>query len=423
MKNTVYENLNESVFFYEHSSGLKVYMVTKPGFKKFCAGFSTHFGSIDNTFVPIGENEMETVPDGVAHFLEHKVFEQENGEVIFETFARDGASANAYTSFNLTNYYFWATDNYEKNLETLIRFVQSPYFTEENVKKEQGIIGQEIGMYDDNPGWRCYFNMLQGMYKNHPVRLDIAGTVQTISEITEKTLYKCYNTFYHPSNMYLCIVGDFKPEKIIQVIDKTLKPAKKEEPIPREYEDEPRGAYEHIKVQNLPVSSPVFSIGFKDSAILDCTNLEKRKAVMDIALYILFGKSSQCDAVLYENKDINGHLSFDFTCEDSTYAFAEICGESDNPEKAGNIILEMAEKAEFSNDEFKAGKNAVYGKFLSTFDDPEDYMQNLVRTYTVGLDMFKLAQEYQNATIDDVKKICKEIFTKDNYCLSIIKNK
>ena len=193
-----YDKIDETLYSYEHPTGVKVYMVSKPGFTKFSASFSTHFGSIDNTFVPIGETEMITVPDGVAHFLEHKVFEQEDGGNAFEMFGRLGASSNAYTSFNMTNYYFWATDNYEENLKTLIKFVQAPYFTAENVSKEQGIIGQEIGMYDDDPNWRCYFNMLQALYREHPVRLDIAGTVESISKITKDTLYCCYNTFYHP---------------------------------------------------------------------------------------------------------------------------------------------------------------------------------------------------------------------------------
>ncbi len=420
---TKYDKINETLYSYEHSTGVKVYMVAKPGFSKFSASFSTHFGSIDNTFVPIGESNMVTVPDGVAHFLEHKVFEQEDGGNVFEMFGSRGASANAYTSFNLTNYYFWATSNFEENLKTLIEFVQSPYFTKENVEKEQGIIGQEIGMYDDNPNWRCFFNMLQSLYSNHPVRLDIAGTVQSISKITHETLYKCYNTFYHPSNMYICVVGDFQPEKMAEVIDKALKPLEKAKEVVKDYPPEPEGAHRHIIVQNLPVSSPIFSIGFKDTAGAKGKELMKRKAAVHTALKILFGKSSGCYNELYDNQYINGPLGYDYTAEESSYAFVEISSESDNPEKAGEIILEAALKADFTKEQFECAKHMLYGNAITVLDDSEEYMQELSRCVTSGLNMYDIYEAYESVTQEDVKRVCKEIFTVDNYCISIIKNK
>ena len=419
--NTIkFDKLDETLYSYEHPTGVKVYMVSKPGFAKFSASFSTHFGSIDNTFVPIGESEMITVPDGVAHFLEHKVFEQEDGGNVFEMFGRLGASANAYTSFNMTNYYFWATDNYEENLKTLINFVQAPYFTKENVAKEQGIIGQEIGMYDDDPNWRCYFNMLQGLYSEHPVRLDIAGTVDSISKITDETLYKCYNTFYHPSNMYICVVGDFEPEKIAAVIDKALKPLEKEKEIPRSYPEEPQGAVTHKVLQKLPVSMPIFSIGFKDSK--PAGKSAPRRAAVNVALQMLFGASSQCANELYDEKITNGYIDCDYTAEEPEYAFVEISGESENPEEAGKRILETAKKAEFTDEELEAAKNALYGASMLVFEDSERYMQNLSKSVTSGQDMFAMFDAYMNVTREDIEKICNEIFSDENYCISIVKN-
>ncbi len=419
--NTIkFDKLDETLYSYEHPTGVKVYMVSKPGFAKFSASFSTHFGSIDNTFVPIGESEMITVPDGVAHFLEHKVFEQEDGGNVFEMFGRLGASANAYTSFNMTNYYFWATDNYEENLKTLINFVQAPYFTKENVAKEQGIIGQEIGMYDDDPNWRCYFNMLQGLYSEHPVRLDIAGTVDSISKITDETLYKCYNTFYHPSNMYICVVGDFEPEKIAAVIDKALKPLEKEKEIPRSYPEEPQGAVTHKVLQKLPVSMPIFSIGFKDSK--PAGKSAPRRAAVNVALQMLFGASSQCANELYDEKITNGYIGCDYTAEEPEYAFVEISGESENPEEAGKRILETAKKAEFTDEELEAAKNALYGASMLVFEDSERYMQNLSKSVTSGQDMFAMFDAYMNVTREDIEKICNEIFSDENYCISIVKN-
>ncbi len=418
-----YEKINETLYHYVHPTGVKVFMVSKPGFSKFSASFSTHFGSVDNTFVPIGENEMIKVPDGVAHFLEHKVFEQEDGTVIFEEFGKNGASANAYTSFNLTNYYFWSTSGYEKNLETLIKFVQAPYFTHENVEKEKGIIGQEIGMYDDNPSWRCYFNLLQALYHTHPVRVDIAGTVDTISEIDEKILYTCYNTFYHPSNMYICIVGDFEPEKIAQVIDKSLKPLVPEEEIPRSYPSEPLGAMKHRVEQNLPVSTPIFCVGFKDNGIVNERDIAKRNAAVAIGMKILFGSSSDCDNELYDEKLIRTHLGCDYTAEDCSYAFAEISGESENPDEVGRRILKAAGELNFTEEDFKCAQNTLYGSALTVLDDSESYMQSLSRHFTLGFDMYDSIEAVLRVTSDDVRRICGEIFCEENYCLSIIKNK
>ena len=423
MNITKFEKINETLYHYVHPTGVNVYMVSKPGFTKFSASFSTHFGSVDNSFVPIGNDETIVVPDGVAHFLEHKVFEQEDGTVIFEEFGKNGASANAYTSFNLTNYYFWSTSNYEKNLETLIKFVQAPYFTKENVEKEKGIIGQEIGMYDDNPSWRCYFNLLQALYHIHPVRVDIAGTVNSISEITEETLYTCYNTFYHPSNMFLCIVGDFDTEKILDVIDKSLKILPPEKPISRSYPDEPQGAKLHKVVQNLPVSTPMFCAGFKDNGIANETNIAKRNAAVAIGMKILFGSSSDCDNDLYDEKLIVSHLSTDYTAEDRSYAFAEISGESENPEEVGNRILKAAKELEFTEDDFRCAQNTLYGSALSALDDSESYMQSLSRHFTLGFDMFESLQAILEVTPEDVRIICGEIFREENYCISIIKNK
>ena len=423
MKVKKYEKIDETLYSYVHPTGVRVYMVSKPGFAKFSASFSTHFGSIDNTFIPIGETEMTAVPDGVAHFLEHKVFEQEDGGNVFELFGKNGASANAYTSFNLTNYYFWSTSNNEKNLETLIKFVQAPFFTKENVEKEQGIIGQEISMYDDNPGWRCYFNLLQALYSKHPVRVDIAGTIESISKITDKTLYKCYNTFYHPSNMCICVVGDFEPEKIAKVIDGALKPLTPAEKIPRQYPVEPAKVEKHITVQNLPVSSPVFTVGFKDNGITTEKDAVLRDVAVTIGLKMLYGASSECDNSLYSEKLINGHLSFDYTSEENSYAFVEISGESECPEEAGKRILETAKQFKFTEEDFVAAKNSVYGNMLKTFDDCEEYMQWLSRNLTAGVNPFEYIEAAQRITEQDVRRICKEVFIDENYCISIIKNK
>ena len=202
-----FEKIGETLYEYEHGSGLKVFFVKKPGYNKKTAMFGTNYGSIDNTFKVQGSDKEIVVPDGIAHFLEHKLFEQEDGNML-DKFSKLGASPNAYTSFNQTVYYFSCTDLFEENFSMLLDYVQNPWLTDENVEKEKGIIGQEIRMYEDNPNWRVFFNLLDCLYVNHPVKLDIAGTIESISKITKELLYDCYYTFYTPSNMVVVVVGD-----------------------------------------------------------------------------------------------------------------------------------------------------------------------------------------------------------------------
>lgn len=212
-----FPQLQEKLYFEELENGLKVYLLPKPGFNKSFATFTTKYGSIDNEFVPIGQSEMKRVPDGIAHFLEHKLFEKQDYDV-FEKFSAHSASSNAFTSFTRTCYLFSCTSELSENLTTLIDFVQTPYFTEETVEKEKGIIAQEIKMYDDNPDFRAYYGIINNLFKDHPVKIDIAGTVDSIQPITADLLYECYHTFYHPSNMLLFVIGDFNPEEIMTLV-------------------------------------------------------------------------------------------------------------------------------------------------------------------------------------------------------------
>ena len=216
------ETLQETLYTAEHESGLTIAVMPKEGYSKSYAVFGTHFGSVDNRFIPPLGKEQIVLPDGIAHFLEHKMFEQPDGSNVFESYARHGANANAYTSFHVTAYLFESTQDIAENLGILLDFVQKPYFTDENVDKEQGIIGQEIGMYDDDPGWQLMMSFLGAMFSEHPVRVDIAGTVESIAKIDKETLYTCYNTFYHPSNMCLFVIGDVTPELVGDCVKKHI---------------------------------------------------------------------------------------------------------------------------------------------------------------------------------------------------------
>ncbi|MCL2342007.1 MAG: insulinase family protein [Firmicutes bacterium] len=216
------DKVKEKLYIERLSNGLTVMIIPKKNIQKKYVIWATNYGSIDNEFTQPGETEKTVVPDGIAHFLEHKMFEQENGTNSLDALTALGVNANAYTTNNHTAYLFECTDNFYPALDELMNYVQHPYFTDENVEKEKGIIGQEIMMYDDYPEWQVYMNAIKCMYKNNPVNLDIAGTIETISKIDKEVLYKCYNTFYRPSNMIMCFSGDFEPEKIVEEVRKRL---------------------------------------------------------------------------------------------------------------------------------------------------------------------------------------------------------
>ncbi|CDN45117.1 hypothetical protein BN871_GL_00190 [Paenibacillus sp. P22] len=264
MQKLSYPGVEETLYHEQLPNGLQVYVLPKEGFQKTYATFSTRYGSVDNHF-GIGDGPLARVPDGIAHFLEHKMFEEPTGD-IFATFASQGASANAFTSFDRTVYLFSATEQIEANLTTLINFVQNPYFTDQNVDKEKGIIAQEINMYSDNPDWRVYYGLIEALYQVHPVHIDIAGTVESIYKIDKEMLYRCYETFYHPSNMLLFIVGGVDAEQVFELV-RSNQAAKTYEPlgeIKRFFEPEPQGVNTPRKAIQLQVSLPKCLFGFKE---------------------------------------------------------------------------------------------------------------------------------------------------------------
>ena len=288
MKKEFFENeIGEAYVKATLDNGLKIFILEKPQYKSAYALFGTKYGSIDTVF---NVNGKETaVPEGIAHFLEHKLFESEDGDA-FTKFAKTGAYANAFTSFDKTCYLFSCSDKFYENLDILLSFVQSPYFTEATVKKEQGIIGQEIRMYDDSPAWRVMFNMLMAMYHNHPVRIDIAGTVESIAKIDYKLLFDCYNTFYNPSNMFICIAGNVDTDLCLEQIEKSIKPSEPHEII-RIKPEEPYEVITNYTEQSLEVAQPMFCFGFKQE--VDETPLTvKEKIIMAMLLNIISGDAS-----------------------------------------------------------------------------------------------------------------------------------
>ena len=264
MEKIIFEQLQEELYYEKLANGLDVYILPKTEFNKSYATFTTKYGSVDNHFKSLAKKEFVQVPDGIAHFLEHKLFEKEDGDV-FQQFSKQGASANAFTSFTRTSYLFSSTSNFEQNLTTLIDFVQDPYFSDKTVEKEKGIIGQEINMYDDNPDWRLYFGTISNMYHQYPVKIDIAGTIESIAPITKEMLYECYHTFYHPSNMLLFIVGPVDAESIMEQIRQNQN-SKKYEPqaeIERKFEAEPETVAKKKSTIQMNVQTPKVMLGIK----------------------------------------------------------------------------------------------------------------------------------------------------------------
>ncbi len=421
MSFTLFENnrISEKYFFKKHKSGLDIYVIPKNHGTTY-AVFGTNFGSIDNHFICDGEEI--TVPDGIAHFLEHKMFENEDGIDTFKKYAKYGASANAYTSSDITVYLFSATQNIEENLEILLDFVSHPYFTPETVKKEQGIIGQEIKMYDDNPNWRLYFNMLRGLYKKHPINIDTAGSCKTIAKITADTLYKIYNTFYNLNNMALCICGDVTPEAVEKVCDKVL-PKAQEFSAERLYPDEPKEVASLEIVQKMKVSMPMFAIGIKDPCQFEMGEaLAKKSAQMCIILRVLFGKGSDFYAKNYEDSLINSSFSTGFDAH-SAFAYTEISGLSNEPDKVYELVraeIKKYQECGISDEEFQRAKRALYAGSVRTFDSTDDIANSFLGYLFCGCNLFSEPDIIAATTLDEVNERLKSSFCDSYFTLSKI---
>ncbi|SDM00685.1 pitrilysin family protein [Bacillus sp. OK048] len=420
MEKINFDQLQEELYHEKLPNGLNVYILPKKGFNKTFATFTTKYGSMDNNFVPLGKEEYVKVPDGIAHFLEHKLFEKEDGDV-FQQFSRQGASANAFTSFTRTAYLFSSTSDVEKNLETLVDFVQDPYFSEKTVEKEKGIIGQEITMYDDNPDWRLYFGMIQNLYQNHPVKIDIAGTIESISHITKDLLYECYNTFYHPSNMLLFIVGPVDPTKFMdQVRENQAKKVYKDMPeIKRKFEDEPARAAEKKQVLRMNVQTGKCLIGVK-ALHVDQTgpDLLKNELTMNVLLDILFGKSSENYTQLYNDGLIDETFSYDYTQEQG-FGFAMIGGDTENPDKLADQLKDMLFHAKngtsFTEEQLGRAKKKKIGSFLRAINSPE-YIANQFTRYSFNdMNLFDVVPTLEKITLNDVKTLASEVISEERF--------
>jgi predicted Zn-dependent peptidase len=420
MEKITFDQLQEELYHEKMSNGLNVYILPKKGFNKTFATFTTKYGSVDNTFVPLGKNEYVKVPDGIAHFLEHKLFEKEEGDV-FQQFSKQGASANAFTSFTRTAYLFSSTSDIEKNLETLIDFVQEPYFSEKTVEKEKGIIGQEITMYDDNPDWRLYFGLIQNLYQNHPVKIDIAGTIESISHITKDWLYECYNTFYHPSNMLLFIVGPVDPESFMnQVRENQAKKDYKDMPeIRRQFKQEPAKAAEKKQVLQMNVQTSKCLVGIKALHVDQSGNeMLKNELTMNVLLDLLFGKSSENYNQLYNEGLVDETFSYDYS-QEFGFGFAMIGGDTKDPDQLAERLEKMliATKSgnAFTQDQLERAKKKKIGAFLRSINSPE-YIANQFTRYAFNeMNLFDVVPTLEKISLHDVQSLAEEVISEERF--------
>ena len=321
--------VKEKVYIEKLENGLTIMVIPKKQALKKYVMFATNFGSIDNHFISSDGNEEITIPDGVAHFLEHKMFEQENGTNSLDVLSSLGVEANAYTTNDHTAYLFEATDNFYEALDELMNYVQNPYFTDQNVEKEKGIIGQEINMYEDDPTWQVYMNAMKLMYKNNPINIDIAGSIESISKIDKDILYKAYNNFYQLSNMILVACGNFEVENFIEEVKKRITKNETPKEVKRIYPEEPNEIVSSEKQITMEVNNPIFVIGFKDEINKEADMVKKQIAI-EILLYMLLGKSSRAYQELYKNGDILSQPDLDYEFS-KKYAHVLISGSSKNP--------------------------------------------------------------------------------------------
>ena len=414
--------VKEKLYMEKLENGLTVMIIPKKGIQKKYIIWGTNYGSNDSTFIVPGETEITEVPKGVAHFLEHKMFEQENGKNSLDVLTAIGVNANAYTTNNHTAYLYECTDNFYEALDEFMDYVQHPYFTDENVEKEKGIIGQEIMMYDDYPEWKVYLNAMEAMYHEHPVKLDITGTIETISHIDKEILYKCYNTFYNPSNMAMVVCGDFEPEKLLEEIKSRLVKKEANGEIKRIYPEEAETIVQEKIEQNMDVSQPLFTIGIKDK-VADNKEKVRKHIAIEILLNMIIGKSSKLYKELYDEGLLFSVPSIDYEFSRG-YAHILVTGQSPEPEKVyekfKDTISKMKERS-IDIEEFNRIKKRIYGEYVKEYNDTADIARMFLSDFFKEINSFDYLEEIPTINEQYLEQILKNVFDDKKMIVSVIK--
>ena len=420
----IIENLKvqEKVYVEKLKNGLTVMIIPKKGVQKKYAIIGTNYGSNDSKFIVPGEDKETEVPKGVAHFLEHKMFEQESGINSLDTLTALGVEANAYTTNDHTAYLFECTENFYPALDELMDYIQHPYFTDENVEKEKGIIGQEIMMYDDYPEWKVYLNALEAMYYEHPIKLDITGTIETISHINKEILYKCYNTFYNPSNMVMVVCGDFEPEKLLEEIKKRLINKEANGEIKRIYPKEKEDIVKNKVEEKMDVSQPLFVIGIKDK-IADTKERVRKHIAVEILLNMIIGKSSKLYKELYEEGLLYATPSLDYEFS-KDYAHILITGQSPKPEIVYEKFKQQVNNMKnttIDSQEFNRIKKRIYGEYIKEYNDVSNIARMFLADFFKEINSFDYLEEMLIINEQYVDQVLKSVFNDTKMVLSVIK--
>ena len=419
MESKFYEMLDETIWHAVLKNGLSIYVDQKSDYSKQFAFFATNYGGMNLRFREQG-GEWKDTPAGVAHFLEHKMFDTEDGNAL-QTMSANGVDPNAFTSFDMTGYYFEGSEKFEENLRTLLSFVSVPWFTQESVDKEQGIIGQEIRMGDDEPDRAVYYGLIRGLYAHSPIRVDIAGTVESIAEISAETLYACHKAFYHPGNMVLCVAGNVDPKRVVEIAEEVLTdvPASvtetdfgpAEEPV----------AFEHLVEKEMAVSAPLFEIGFKGVPPEKGSCLRQR-LIGNLAADVLFSASSPLYSRLYESGLING--SFEGGYEDVPgCAFLMVGGEGKDPARVRDLLLEEAARiAREGVDEalWERQKKASYGASVRRLNSLEGLCIEAAQCHFLGEDFLDFPALYQSIEKKDAEEMIAQWCVPERTTLSVI---
>lgn len=420
---TKLKDYDEKYYYYKHKSGLEIYLFAKEVSTSY-AIFATKYGAIDNCFKTNKDNDYVRVPDGIAHYLEHKMFENEDGSDTMAKFAKNGAYDNAFTSSSITAYHFQCTSKFKENLEILLDYVTHPYYTKENVAKEQGIIGQEIRMGQDNPNRALYYGFLDSLYQKCNIKIDVLGTIDSIAKITPELLYSCYNTFYNMANMVLMVYGDHSMEEIVEVCDKII-PEKEQLTIERKYEEEPYEVNKKRVVKEFPVAKPLFIIGVKDNMIPKTTKECLKKSICaDIAYDLLFGSSSEFFIKNFESGLVNRlYGGTDVNC---LYNYGYVQGSSDDPDKVFELFKEYIEKKKetgLNRDDFERNKKVEYSNIVSMFDSYRVVNQLMLYLRMDNIKIEDYLDEFKNVSLEDVENFIKQHFKEDMYTITIVNPK
>ncbi len=419
MNERIFPGLGEKIYEDTLPNGLRIKVVPKRGFARSYAFFATDYGSMDTRFRLDGKDYVS--PDGVAHYLEHKMFDMPDGNAL-QKMSQTGASPNAFTSYNITAYHFSCTSMFEENFRTLLQFVSQGYFTQESVEKERGIIAQEIKMYADNPASRVDENLFCAMYRNHPIRVPVAGTVESIQDITAQTLIDCHRAFYDPSNMVLCVVGDVDPRQIhdiaLEILPKVPGGASE-----RDYgEKEPAAPNQHTITQEMEVSMPMFSVGFKGAEVPKGPQRLRQEIIGDLAGEILCGESSRLYQEMYESGLIDPGFGVSYSL---VRELSMLClgGDSENPQAVLDAVLQEAQrvvKEGVDEELFLRLKRSAVGRRIRGLDSFEGLCYRLALSDFDGYDYFTFPALYESITAEDVRQLIAREITPEQAVLSVI---